>query len=286
MSCEVDPDRRLGSDSSSEGSESDDSCGSSGEEEEPFTAHTSQPNTNSEPPVLPHCTCIDMYSVQCTCIMCIHVQCTCIMCIQCAGIMCIHVQCAGIMCIHVQCAGIMCIHVQCAGIMCIHVQCRYNVYTCTDTEMPAYSLIPPTPDSSGHHGNKPLLVSRKTTAVATMATSAGGQRSEVARQISYLLSPSSPLVGENLKVSAPPREPHLTALSPPHRPLTTSPPSHHLTALSPPHRPLTTSPPSHHLTALSPPHRPLTTSPPSHWLRRCCWELWPLALCLLSSGNS
>ena len=115
----------------------------------------------------------------------------------------------------------------------------HNVYTCTDTEMPAYSLIPPTPDSSGHHGNKPLLVSRKTTAVATMATSAGGQRSEVARQISYLLSPSSPLVGENLKVSAPPREPHLTALPPPHRPLTTSPPSHHLTALSPPHCPLT-----------------------------------------------
>ena len=85
--------------------------------------------------------------------------------------------------------------------------------------MPAYSLIPPTPDSSGHHGNKPLLSSRKTTAVATMATSAGGQRSEVARQISYLLSPSSPLVGENLKVSAPSERatnhlsPHLTVLS-------------------------------------------------------------------------
>ena len=62
---------------------------------------------------------------------------------------------------------------------------RYNVYTCTDTEMPAYSLVPPTPDSSGHHGNRPLLSSRKTTAVATMVTSAGGQRSEVARQISY-----------------------------------------------------------------------------------------------------
>ena len=107
-----------------------------------------------------------------------------------------------------------------ASLTCIYMYMyRYNVYTCTDTEMPAYSLIPPTPDSSGHHGNKPLLSSRKTTAVATMATSAGGQRSEVARQISYLLSPSSPLVGENLKVSAPSERatnhlsPHLTVLS-------------------------------------------------------------------------
>lgn len=50
------------------------------------------------------------------------------------------------------------------------------------------------------HGGKS---SRKPSCAVAIATNAAGRRSEIARQISHLLSASSPLVGENLKVARP-----------------------------------------------------------------------------------
>lgn len=56
------------------------------------------------------------------------------------------------------------------------------------------------PSSCYHHTGKTSLSSRKTSSSVAITA---GRRSEIARQISHLLSPSSPLVGENLKVTPP-----------------------------------------------------------------------------------
>ena len=91
-----------------------------------------------------------------------------------------------------------------------------------DTALPPpSSLLPPPPHTdfpslSCHHGNKSQLTSRKPVSMATTA----GRKSDIARQISHLLSASSPLVGENLKVSLPPscgtEYMHIPSLSPSH----------------------------------------------------------------------
>lgn len=57
--------------------------------------------------------------------------------------------------------------------------------------------------SSCYHSDKSSLSSRKTASTVAITTNAAGRRSEIARQFSHLLSSSSPLVGENLKVTPP-----------------------------------------------------------------------------------
>lgn len=74
-----------------------------------------------------------------------------------------------------------------------HTQCRPFMTHFLLTDYP----------SSCYHSDKSSLSSRKTASTVAITTNAAGRRSEIARQFSHLLSSSSPLVGENLKVTPP-----------------------------------------------------------------------------------